>query len=274
MRKRTFISVLLHLVFWAIVTFVFLRNSFLRPMAPSTWIECGILLIIVAAFYLSYFILVPQLLMRRRFILFYTTIIVLIFLSGFAELSIVKEEMIAIFNRIFPASEMPYILWTHFFFLSLRNACFVMAAVIVRLCEWQATQLQQNGKAILEKNHQILVNVNSTTTAAIGIEEIAYLRYENRKTIIVRKNAAKIATYASLSHFKDQLPPDEFIRINRNVLAAYSAIESYDETSVRVSANKGIKTLHIQKDGAEQIFDQLQQWNKDKYQYQLESEEG
>ena len=149
-----------------------------------------------------------------------------------------------------------------------------MAAVIVRLCEWQATQLQQNGKAILEKNHQILVNVNSTTTAAIGIEEIAYLRYENRKTIIVRKNAAQIATYASLSHFKDQLPPDEFIRINRNVLAAYSAIESYDETSVRVSANKGIKTLHIQKDGAEQIFDQLQQWNKDKYQYQLESEEG
>ena len=85
MRKRTFISVLLHLVFWAIVTFVFLRNSFLRPMAPSTWIECGILLIIVAAFYLSYFILVPQLLMRRRFILFYKTIIVLIFMIVFAE---------------------------------------------------------------------------------------------------------------------------------------------------------------------------------------------
>ena len=267
MKKRKFIYILIHLVFWTVVTCIFLRNSFLRPVAESVWMECAILFIIASSFYLSYFALVPKLLMRRHYLFFLASTLLLIIIDGSIELLLLKRDMMGVFNQVFTPNEILKILWITFFFLCLRNACFIIVGDIAKLCELQAIQLQQRNKAAIEMNDGcIFVDIPSQMTALLAMDDIAYLTYEKRRVTIVRKTAPRIYTYASLTYFEEHLPSDQFVRINRNTIAAYSVVESYNETTVCLVAHNIVKDFPIQPTKSEDILDLLQAWNPSKYQ--------
>lgn len=262
---RLLSTILVHIGFWSFVTFVFLRNSFLRPVAESVWTECAILLIVVASFYLSYFVLVPKLLLRRCFLLFFFCSLLLIMLGGTIELWVMKRDMMVVFDRIFMPNEIPRILWITFFFICLRNACFIIVGDIAKLCELQAIQLQQNNKVTIEITGHILVNIPSKLTALLDISEICYLKYSNRKTTIYRHSSYPVATYTSLNYFEENLPVHQFIRINRNVLVAYSAIQYYNDEAVFVLSQKTMVSFSFCNSNSENTLAQLKQWDLSKY---------
>lgn len=267
MKKRKFIYILIHLVFWTVVTCIFLRNSFLRPVAESVWMECAILFIIASSFYLSYFALVPKLLMRRHYLFFLASTLLLIIIDGSIELLLLKRDMMGVFNQVFTPNEILKILWITFFFLCLRDACFIIVGDIAKLCEVQAVKLQQRDKTASEINDGcIFVDVPSQMTALLAMDDIAYLTYEKRRVTIVRKTAPRVYTYSSLAYFEEHLPSDRFIRINRSVIAAYSVIEAYNETTVRVVAHNMMRDFPIQQNNSVDILNQLQAWAPSKYQ--------
>ncbi len=246
---------------------MFLMNSLLRPIHPSIWIEVCVLLIIILVFYLSYFVLVPQLLMRRFYLSFFTSTFMLILLSGGVELWLMEQHLRSIYIHIIPSDEIPDVLWNTFVFVSLRNACFIIVGDIAKLCEMQAIQLQQRDNAAIEMiDGCIFVDLPSQMTALLAIDDIAYLTYEKRRVTIVRKTAPRIYTYASLTYFEEHLPSDQFVRINRNTIAAYSVVESYNETTVCLVAHNIVKDFPIQPTKSEDILDLLQAWNPSKYQ--------
>ena len=256
-----------HLLFWAIVGYLFLANSFLRPMHPSLWVEVCALLCIVALFYVSYFVLVPKLLMRRCFVPFFVCTFLLILLNGFIELAMMEENLKAVYGQIGETALYKTIRWNIFFFLCLRDACFIIVGDIAKLCELQAVKLQQRDKTASEINDGcIFVDIPSQMTALLAMDDIAYLTYEKRRVTIVRKTAPRVYTYSSLAYFEEHLPSDRFIRINRSVIAAYSVIEAYNETTVRVVAHNMIKDFPIQQNNSVDILNQLQAWAPSKCQ--------
>jgi len=265
-RIKKIVFVIVHLLFWAVVGYLFLANSFLRPMHPSLWVEVCALLCIVVPFYVSYFVLVPKLLMRRCFVLFSVCSFLLILLGGTLELWVMGRNILLVYSRI---GNVPYtkILWTIFFFLCLRDACFIIVGDIAKLCELQAVKLQQRDKTASEINDGcIFVDIPSQMTVLLAMDDIAYLTYEKRRVTIVRKTAPRVYTYSSLAYFEEHLPFDRFIRINRSVIAAYSVIEAYNETTVRVVAHNMMKEFPIQQTNSVDILSQLQAWAPSKYQ--------
>ena len=103
-------------------------------------------------------------------------------------------------------------------------------------------------------------------TALLAMDDIAYLTYEKRRVTIVRKTAPRVYTYSSLAYFEEHLPSDRFIRINRSAIVAYSVIETYNETTVRVVAHNMMKEFPIQQNNSVDILSQLQAWAPSKYQ--------
>lgn len=153
-----------------------------------------------------------------------------------------------------------------FIFLSVRNSCFILFADVVKLCEMQAIQLQQNQKITLQTTQHLLINLPDRTTLAQDINYIVCLKYEERKTTIYRTHGAPITTYSSLASIAADLPTDLFIRINRNTVVAYSHIVSYDSCSVTLRINKILERILIMPAKSEEIHAELKQWNAQKYQ--------
>lgn len=256
-----------HLLFWAIVGYLFLENSFLRLMHPSLWVEVCALLCMVVSFYVTYFVLVPKLLISRRFVLFFVCTILLVLLSGYAEFCMVEKNEMAIYSQIDGVAFDVKLRLNIIFFLCLRNACFIIVGDIAKLCELQAIQLQQRNKAAIEMNDGcIFVDIPSQMTVLLAMDDIAYLMYEKRRVTIVRKTAPHVYTYSSLTYFEEHLPSDRFIRINRSAIVAYSVIETYNETTVRVVAHNMMKEFPIQQNNSVDILSQLQMWVPSKYQ--------
>jgi hypothetical protein len=229
--------------------------------------ECAILFIIASSFYLSYFALVPKLLMRRHYLFFLASTLLLIIIDGSIELLLLKRDMMGVFNQVFTPNEILKILWITFFFLCLRDACFIIVGDIAKLCELQAVKLQQRDKTASEINDGcIFVDIPSQMTVLLAMDDIAYLTYEKRRVTIVRKTAPCVYTYSSLAYFEEHLPSDRFIRINRSVIAAYSVIEAYNETTVRVVAHNMMRDFPIQQNNSVDILSQLQMWAPSEYQ--------
>ena len=254
-----------HLLFWAIVGYLFLENSFLRLMHPSLWVELCALLCMVVSFYVTYFVLVPKLLISRRFVLFFVCTLLLVLLSGYAEFCMVEKNEMAIYSQIDGVAFDVKLRLNIIFFLCLRNACFIIVGDIAKLCELQAIQLQQNNKATIEITGHILVNIPSKLTALLDISEICYLKYSNRKTTIYRHSSYPVATYTSLNYFEENLPVHQFIRINRNVLVAYSAIQYYNDEAVFVLSQKTMVSFPFCNSNSENTLAQLEQWDSSKY---------
>lgn len=265
MKNHKLIFFIVHFVFWSIASYLFLNNSFLRPYS-SISLESVVLVNIILSFYLSYFVFLPKLLLRRYFLLFFTFNILLVVLSTTIEICIVESSIKQCFLHTLDIASYKRALRWICIFISIRNACFILFADVVKLCEMQAIQLQQNQKSTLQATHHLLINLPDRTTLAQDIHQIVCLKYEERKTTIFRTHGEPITTYNSLASIEEDLPTDLFIRINRNTVVAYSHIVSYDSCTVTLRINKIMERILIMPAKSEEILAELKQWNAQKYQ--------
>lgn len=265
MKNHKLIFFIVHLVFWTIASFLFLRNAYIRPYS-SVLLESVALFILMCSFYLSYFIFVPKFLMRQRVFLFFLLTFLLILLSSAIEMWVVESSMERCFLHTLDIQTYKQALYGIFIFLSVRNSCFILFADVVKLCEMQAIQLQQNQKITLQTTQHLLINLPDRTTLAQDINYIVCLKYEERKTTIFRTHGAPITTYNSLASIAADLPTNLFIRINRNTVVAYSHIVSYDSCSVTLRINKILERILIMPAKSEEILAELKQWNAQKFQ--------
>lgn len=265
MKKHKLIFFIVHLVFWSIASFLFLRNAFIRPYS-SILLESVVLFILMCSFYLSYFVLVPKLLMRRKLLIFFIISILIVILSSAIEMWVVESSIARCYMNNMDIQTYKFVLRWVYLFVSIRDACFILFADVFKLCEMQAIQLQLNQKTTLQTTQHLLINLPDQTTLAQDINHIVCLKYENRKTTIFRTHGEPITTYNSLASIAADLPTDLFIRINRNTVVAYSHIVSYDSCSVTLRINKILERIFIMPAKSEEILAELKQWNAQKYQ--------
>ncbi len=265
MKNHKLIIFIVHFVFWSIASYLFLNNSFLRPYS-SILLESVVLFILMCSFYLSYFVFVPLLMMRRKLLIFFIFSTLLVLLSSTIEFQIMKKSIEHCYMHNMSIQIYKIALHGIYIFLSVRNACFILFADVVKLCEMQAIQLQQNQKSTLQATHHLLINLPDRTTLAQDIHQIVCLKYEERKTTIFRTHGEPITTYNSLASIEEDLPTDLFIRINRNTVVAYSHIVSYDSCTVTLRINKIMERILIMPAKSEEIVAMLKEWNAQKHQ--------
>ena len=265
MKNHKLIFFIVHFVFWSIASYLFLNNSFLRPYS-SISLESVVLFSIMCSFYLSYFVLVPKLLMRGKLLIFFIISILIIILSSAIEMWIVESSIARCYINNMDIQTYKYVLRWVYIFLSVRDACFILFADVVKLCEMQAIQLQQNKKTTLQATHHLLINLPDRTTLAQDIHQIVCLKYKDRKTTIFRIHGEPITTYNSLASIEEDLPTDLFIRINRNTVVAYSHIVSYDLHTVTLRIDKTLEKILIMPAKSEEIVAKLKEWNAQKHQ--------
>ena len=265
MKNHKLIFFIVHLVYWSIASYLFLFNSFIRPYS-SILLESVVLFSIMCSFYLSYFIFVPKLLMRRYLLLFFIFSIILVLSSSIIEMWVVESSIERCYRHTLDIPTYKKALYGIFIFLSVRNACFILFADVVKLCEMQAIQLQQNKKTTLQATHHLLINLPDRTTLAQDIHQIVCLKYKDRKTTIFRTHGEPITTYNSLASIEEDLPTDLFIRINRNTVVAYSHIVSYDLHTVTLRFDKTLEKILIMPAKSEEIVAMLKEWNAQKHQ--------
>lgn len=266
MKNHKLIFFIVHFVFWSIASYLFLTNSFLRPITSPLWLEWIPLFLIMLSFYLSYFIFVPKLLMRRRLLLFFIFSILLILSSSIIEMWVVESSIERCYRHTLDIPTYKKALYGIFIFLSVRNACFILFADVFKLCEMQAIQLQQNKKATLQATHHLLINLPNNITQVQDIHQIVCLKYKDRKTTIFRSHGDPITTDNSLASITTDLPTDLFIRINRNTVVSYSHIVSYDLHTVTLRIDKTLEEILIMPAKSEEIVAKLKEWNAQKYQ--------
>ena len=265
MKNHKLIFFIVHFVFWSIASYLFLNNSFLRPYS-SILLESVVLFGIMCSFYISYFVLVPKLLMRGKLLIFFIISILLVLLSSTIEFQIVKNSIEHCYMHNMSIQIYKMALRAIFIFLSVRDACFILFADVVKLCEMQAIQLQQNKKTTLQATHHLLINLPDRTTLAQDIHQIVCLKYKDRKTTIFRTHGDPITTYNSLASIEEDLPTDLFIRINRNTMVAYSHIVSYDLHTVTLRIDKTLEKILIMPAKSEEIVAKLKEWNAQNFQ--------
>ncbi|MBR0078133.1 MAG: hypothetical protein IJP72_07035, partial [Bacteroidales bacterium] len=92
-RKKQILYIIAHVLFWAIVSWRFCVNSFLRSFAYSYWKEIVTVLFIAGMVYLNYFVLIPKLLLKRKRVLFWSCVIILLIGTVAAEMLLVDADM-------------------------------------------------------------------------------------------------------------------------------------------------------------------------------------
>jgi sensor histidine kinase YesM len=124
--KENWLEIILHLIFWGVVSYYFVRNSIIRPGGISIYIEFLSLLIILFIVYLNYFVLFKWFNKKGTRILYWFLTIVTIILSAFLEWIIIYPTV----KYIVVASQIPK--YYHVGPIALRNSAFMLFFVIVR----------------------------------------------------------------------------------------------------------------------------------------------
>lgn len=262
-RKKQILYIIAHVLFWAIVSWRFCVNSFLRSFAYSYWKEIVTVLFIAGMVYLNYFVLIPKLLLKRKRVLFWSCVIILLIGTVAAEMLLVDADMHE--RMVWLKGDFTSYYSNAPFLLFLRDASFFLFFLMLKLYRVNAIVLEKVEKVVTSKTYKLIIISPNEKPQLIDFNNIAYFLFENGEIVVILKSGEKKQRSGSLSDIEKMIPSELWVRVNRQTLVMRDSIVRYTPTAICVAINgKEVSiSYYFTKQG--EMISLLKAWNSDLY---------
>lgn len=251
-------EVLVHALFWIVVTLRFLNTSFLRPQ-NSLSIELTCLIILIGLVYVNMLVWVPQLWKKDKRVLYLLLFLFSTIGSAMVEVFLCKNN---IKENILPFTNLHTYycyLYDIFISVSLRNGCFLMFSALYKLFKINR-QAVREGEAYISQQIQKIVILDADGGHEIPLEEIAYLQVSKR-SISIFTDSGTFYQDRTFSDFEQLLPKNSFVRISRQLVILLTHVVAYTPKKVYMSHGGKIISFTYSNSPSFEVLPKLQQWN-------------
>ena len=159
MKRRTFIEIFVHLVFWILCFNFFVNNSFLRYQSFDRREEYYSLLLIISCIYINYFFLIPKFFSNQKLLKYFLLLFLLLIVITTIEFFLLKDDIIGSLP-ITNTTVLNGVLKWNFFGIFFRDALFAGFFTMFRIYQdaIKAYKLLKENTA-LEKQ-QLITQIN------------------------------------------------------------------------------------------------------------------
>ena len=263
-RKKQFFLITLHLLFWLFVCVAFCVLSFLRPMAMHDWKEILSALMVAGMVYANYLLLIPKLLLQGKRKQFWTCAIVLVAVSVAIEMLLTYSDM-HIRCSFLDSEQLKIQYYTSIFLLLLRNFSFFLFFLVLRLYRANALVLENVEKVITQEVYKLIVISPKDKLQLVDFKDIAYFSCDNNGIVLTMKNEKQIQCNGTLLELEYLIPPEYWIRANRQTLVMRDSIVRYNTSALCINVNGQEQIISYFSTKPEEVLENLKRWNPDLY---------
>lgn len=225
-RLPLFVSVLLNVMFCALLLLFFIRNSFLRPYAGSPTREVLAGLLVLGSLYANYFLLYPKIYVPRAHMIYWMVLLVIAISAGSVEILIVYRHVTACNAYIIQAVGVFNFIATTLLLLVGRNLAINLFPFLLREKKFYQQALEKEVKTVRENFRMLDVADKKNNLYFISVDDIYYCQQSGNYTrirTVQGKTYDRLCSMRILEHF---LEGEEFIRVNSSVLLPLRYIKS------------------------------------------------
>ena len=222
-HSRTIVSILLNIVFCAVLLWFFTRNAFLRPYAGSPLKEVLAGLLLLGSLYANYFLFYPKLYQYSNsvyWILFIFTALV----TAFLDFAIAYPHISVCCANAIQSTGFFSFFSKRFLFVVGRNLSFNFFPFLLRERQHFKKSLEKEVKVVYRTVRMLDVTDKDNNIQLVNIDDIFYCRQQRNFTNIYTVQNIKYTRLGSMKHL-EQLIGDDFVRITPTVLVPFRYIK-------------------------------------------------
>lgn len=214
--------------------------------------------------YMSYFVLVPKLLLSGKHKLFWTLTLVMLIGVMAAEMLLVNPD---VQERCCwqTAEQLKLQYHTSFFLLLLRDASFFLFFLVLRLYRANALVLENMEKVITQEVYKLIVVSPKDKLQLVDFKDIAFFSCDNDGIVLTLKNEKQILRNGTLSELESLIPPEYWIRANRQTLVMRDSIVRYNTAALCLNVNGHEQIIPYFSTKPEEVLEHLKSWNPSLY---------
>lgn len=261
MKNKKGIKVLLHTLFWAVISYYFLTNSLVRPFAVNAlYKEILSVVFIMIMIYFNYLYLIPTFFQTGRLGKYWSFAILTILAAGVSEFLLVKSDISQCYARTLNHNEVNEFLASVMIMIIVRDFCFFLFFFLLRLYQDLSYSYLTEKEAIAKNKNIIFIAQANDQMRKIEISDIAYISQFGNKMFFHFINGKIDGLYYSLKRIEKILPDGVSLRLNRNTLVMISKILEFDSDYVVMNlyVNGSPVKLQMSSKYKENILSQLE----------------
>lgn len=221
------VTILLNILFCAILLWFFSYNAFLRPYLGSTVKEFISGLLLLVTLYANYYILYPKLYLSHSS-LYWLSVVIACFVTGSVELTtgysfIMKCNAL----RIHECGAF-YYFSKHFLFIFGRNLAFNFFPYMLRERKQLQQSLETEVQIVYQYARMIDVCDGKNNCRHIPIDDIFYCKKNGNETKVYTVDGDQYTRYCTIKYLIQLLDNREFIRISPSIIVSFQHIASCD----------------------------------------------
>ena len=223
-HSRTIDSILLNIVFCAVLLWFFTRNAFLRPYAGSPLKEVLAGLLLLGSLYANYFLFYPILYQKCARVLYWLALVFTALITSILELAIAYKSIV--FCNGFLIQEVGFIYYfsMHLALIAGRNLLFNFFPFLLRERQHFKKSLEKEVKVVYQTVRMLDVTDKNNNIQLVNIDDIFYCHQQRNFTEIYTVQNTKYTRLGSMRHL-EQLFDDDFVRITPTVLVPFRYIK-------------------------------------------------
>ena len=223
-HSRTIVSILLNIVFCAVLLWFFTRNAFLRPYAGSPLKEVLAGLLLLGSLYANYFLFYPILYQKCARVLYWLALVFTALITSILELAIAYKSIV--FCNGFLIQEVGFIYYfsMHLALIAGRNLLFNFFPFLLRERQHFKKSLEKEVKVVYQTVRMLDVTDKNNNIQLVNIDDIFYCHQQRNFTEIYTVQNTKYTRLGSMRHL-EQLFDDDFVRITPTVLVPFRYIK-------------------------------------------------
>ena len=254
-KKIPILQIGLHCLFWAIICYSFLSNSFLRPIAEP-YKEILNVCFIVIMVYFNYFYLIPRYFLQGKLTQYWIFAIVTILMAGIGESFLFKPE-------IYNGFEDPVTIDVNAFLrlmlsITIRTFCFFLLFFLLKLYQ-KVVKIYLLEKQVLAKNKNTIILMSHGKIEEIKIPDLVYLSQRRNSTYYYLLNGKIVKNTSTLAYAEEILPKEIALKISRTYIVLFSQITGFNDNNINLNLyiNGKQVTLPITSNNKEEILCKL-----------------
>ena len=227
-QTRTFLIVLLNVLFCAYLLWFSANNSYLRPYAGSKTRELLAGLILLATFYANYFLLYPKL-HKKHPVVYWVVLVSLCIITAAIDFAIAYRFMMNCNGAIIEEIGTFRFFFHHYRLIVIRNVTLNAFPFIFRERQELQKALDQEVQIVYQDARLLDVSDKEHNMRLISRDDIFYcLQDGNYTRIYVTQGDYWYTRNGSMKYLEQLFGQEEFVRISATLLLPYRHIHSFN----------------------------------------------
>lgn len=245
-QKKNIVNFISHAIFWLLVAWFFVKNSFLRPLtvsAPYKEIVCVLMIAIMV--YFNYLYLIPNYFQKGKRTKFWIFTLLTILFVGIFEFILTKPNTYQCYSNSLNPEEMKKFLFSVMYLIMIRDACFFLFFFMLKLHNDLSYNHLKESQFIAKHDKTLLNALPHGEIYQINISNIVYISQSGNYASIHLSDGKIDRQYSSLKGIQEILPDEICVKINRNNLIMLSKVVDYNDYSVTLDLKEGDNNLTL-----------------------------